>query len=223
MAGTSVGERLQKINSRIASACGRAGRKPESVRVLAVSKLQSIAKIREAYECGQKFFAENYFQEAKAKQEQLVNLPLEWHFIGRIQSNKAKLIAGRFALIHSVDRVAIVEALAKTGVAQDILLQYNVAGEASKGGAAEEELESMLAAARGTKLRVRGLMVMPPLTQNADANRPLFKSAYAKARALGLDELSMGTSQDFEVAVEEGATWIRIGTDVFGPREKDAE
>ncbi len=219
----SVGERLKNLNSRIACACERAGRKPGSVRLLAVSKLQSLAKIREAYEHGQRYFAENYQQEAAVKQEQLASLPVEWHFIGRIQSNKAKLLAGKFSLIHSVDRVSIVEALAKTQIAQNILLQYNVAGEASKGGAAEDELEKMLRAAEGTKLKVGGLMVMPPFVENAEENRAHFQSAARKLRALGLTELSMGTTQDFEVAIEEGATWVRVGTDVFGPREKDEE
>lgn len=201
----------------------KAGRDPRSVRLLAVSKLQGIPKIREAYEEGQRFFAENYQQEAARKMEQLANLQCEWHFIGRIQSNKAKLLAGKFSLIHSVDRVSIVEALAKTGVAQDILLQYNVAGEESKGGGTEEDLEAMLKAASGTKLRVLGLMVMPPFTDDPETVRPFFKRAASKAKELGFAELSMGTSQDFEVAIAEGATWIRIGTDVFGPREKDEE
>lgn len=201
----------------------RAGRDPRSVKLLAVSKLQPIPKIREAYEEGQRFFAENYQQEAAQKMEQLANLQCEWHFIGRIQSNKAKLLAGKFSLIHSVDRVSIVEALAKSHAAQDILLQFNVAGEETKGGGSEEDIDAMLKAAQGTDLRVRGLMVMPPFTDNPESVRNYFRSAYEKARSLGLNELSMGTSQDFEVAIEEGATWVRIGTDVFGPREKDEE
>jgi pyridoxal phosphate enzyme (YggS family) len=183
--------------------------------------LQPIAKIREAYQEGQKYFAENYQQEAALKMEQLANLPVEWHFIGRIQSNKAKLLVGKFSLIHSVDRVSIVEALAKAGIEQNILLQYNVAGETSKGGGTEEDLDAMMKAAQGTNLRVRGLMVMPPFSDDPNGSRIYFRSAYEKARELGLNELSMGTTQDFEVAIEEGATWVRIGTDVFGPREKD--
>jgi pyridoxal phosphate enzyme (YggS family) len=214
----SVSERLEQLNARIAAACARAGRPRESVRLLAVSKLQSLAKIREAYDCGQKYFGENYVQEALGKLEQLASLPAEWHFIGRIQSNKVKQIAGRFALIHSVDRASILEALAKTGRPQDVLLQFNVAGEASKGGADERALEELLAAARGT-VRVRGLMVMPPFTERPEEVRPCFRRAREVAARLGLSELSMGTTQDFEVAIEEGATWIRIGTDVFGPRE----
>jgi len=221
MAGMSVGDRLKKINQRIANACTRAGRDPRSVRLLAVSKLQPLTKIREAYEGGQKDFAENYLQEAALKQEQLANLPVDWHYIGRIQSNKAKLLPGKFKLIHSVDRLSIIDALAKPRIPQEILLQFNVAGEETKGGAAEQELEKMLLHADATKLKVRGLMVMPPFTENPEEVRPFFKRARECAAALGLSELSMGTTQDFEVAIEEGATWIRIGTDVFGPREKD--
>lgn len=221
MAGMSVGDRLNKINQRIENACKKAGRDPHSVRLLAVSKLQPLAKIREAYESGQRDFAENYFQEASAKQNQLVNLSIDWHFVGRIQSNKAKLLAGKFKLIHSVDRLSVIEALAKSNIEQEILLQFNVALEESKGGATEGELEQMLKHAEKTKLKVSGLMVMPPFTNNAEDVRPFFKRARECARALGLSELSMGTTQDFEVAIEEGATWIRIGTDVFGPREKD--
>lgn len=217
----SVGDRLNKINQRIENACKKAGRDPRSVRLLAVSKLQSLAKIREAFECGQRDFAENYFQEASTKQNQLANLPIDWHFVGRIQSNKAKLLAGKFKLIHSVDRLSVIDALAKSNIAQEILLQFNVALEESKGGATEGELEKMLEHAETTKLKVRGLMVMPPFTNNAEDVRPFFKRARECAQALGLGELSMGTTQDFEVAIEEGATWIRIGTDVFGPREKD--
>ena len=217
----SVGERLNKINQRIKNACNKVGRDPHSVRLLAVSKLQPLAKIRGAYESGQRDFAENYLQEASTKQEQLVNLKVDWHFVGRIQSNKAKLLAGKFKLIHSVDRLSVIDALAKSNIEQEILLQFNVALEESKGGATESELEKMLVQAQATKLKVRGLMVMPPFTDNAEDVRPFFKRARECALALGLSELSMGTTQDFEVAIEEGATWIRIGTDVFGPREKD--
>jgi PLP dependent protein len=217
----SVADRLKKLNARIESACRRAGRDPLTVRLLAVSKLQPLSKIRQAYEAGQTHFAENYVQEALNKQEQLANLPVDWHFIGRIQSNKAKMLPGKFKLIHSVDRLSVVDALAKTGVEQEILLQFNVAGEQQKGGATEEELEVMLKHADASKLKVRGLMVMPPFTENPEEVRPFFRRAREKAQALGLSELSMGTTQDFEVAIEEGATWIRVGTDVFGPREKE--
>lgn len=216
----SVSSRLEQIEKRIVAACARAGRPRDSVKLLAVSKLQSLAAIREAYDHGQKDFAENYVQEAVEKMEQLASLPVDWHFIGRIQSNKVKQIAGRFRLIHSVDRESIVEALLKQGRPQEILLQYNVAAEVSKGGADEAEIERLMKLCV-PPLKVRGLMVMPPLSANAEDVRPYFRRARELASRLGLAELSMGTSQDFEVAIEEGATWIRIGTDVFGPREEN--
>lgn len=222
MAGTSVASRLQKINERVAAACARAGRRREDVRILAVSKAQPVAKIREAFAAGQKFFAENYVQEAVEKLEQLVNLPAEWHFIGRIQTNKIKFLTGKFAAIHSVDRVEVALALNSraAGGTQDIFLQYNVGDEASKGGAGEREVEELAARApEWGNLRVRGLMVMPPLFDDGEKSRVFFKKARALAAKLRLNELSMGTSADFEVAIEEGATWVRIGTQIFGERE----
>ena len=232
MDGMSVGERLKNIQSRMNEACVRAGRAPDSVRLLAVSKLQNLEKIREAIDSGQVFFGENYVQEAVEKMGQLASFNLQWHFIGRIQSNKAKLLPGNFALVHSVDRLNVIEAMSKhTGeVAQDILLQFNVADEATKAGAEEAELDRMLefVIIEKPRLRVCGLMVMPPYTENPEQVRPYFKRARWKLEKMReglagrnghpLDQLSMGTSQDFEVAIEEGATWIRIGADVFGPR-----
>jgi pyridoxal phosphate enzyme (YggS family) len=235
MAGESVAERLQNLNSRVLETCRRSGRAPESVRVLAVSKAQSLAKIRSAYDSGQREFAENYAQEAVEKLEQLANLPVQWHFIGRIQSNKVKFLAGRFWAIHSVDRYSIAQALDKQcealGRVQNIFLQFNVAGEATKGGAAEADLENLFNALLGfAHLRVLGLMVMPPLELEPEAARGCFALARRKLEELraGLSadalrqhpcaELSMGTSHDFEQAIEEGATWIRVGSEIFGPR-----
>lgn len=222
MPGTSVADNLNRIRERVESVCRRAGRDPASVRILAVSKAQPIPKIRAAYEAGQKFFAENYVQEAMQKLEQLQSLPVEWHFIGRIQSNKVKFLAGKFTVIHSVDRTSTAARLnsLSPGRVQDIFLQYNVAGEESKGGGGEREVEEMAErAAEWPNLRVRGLMVMPPLFDNPEDARPFFKKARALAEKLRLNELSMGTSSDFEVAIEEGATWIRVGTQIFGERE----
>jgi len=222
MDGTSVASRLQKINERVAAACARAGRAPGSVKILAVSKGQPIAKIREAFGCGQKYFAENYVQEAVEKLGQLQNLPAEWHFIGRIQSNKIKFLESKFTCIHSIDRVETAVALNSRSAAkpQDIFLQYNVADEASKAGGGEREVEELARhAAEWPNLRVRGLMVMPPLFDDPEQARPFFKKARALAAKLRLNELSMGTSADFETAIEEGATWIRIGTQIFGERQ----
>jgi PLP dependent protein len=237
MVGTSVAHNLSKIEERISAACARAQRPRSSVRLLAVSKLHSIDKIREAYAAGQRDFAENYAQEAMDKQKLVKDLPdLIWHFIGRIQSNKVKSLAGHFSLIHSVESLKVADFFNRNsiGVPQKILLQYNVAGEASKGGADLAALfQTVIGTTEHENIRVHGLMVMPPLTENAETVRPYFKQArevLQKIRdrlgpeTLGrhpLNELSMGTSQDFEVAIEEGATLIRLGTDVFGAREKE--
>jgi pyridoxal phosphate enzyme (YggS family) len=220
MTGVSIENRLQKIRDRVAAACARAGRDANSVKILAVSKGQDFAQIRQAALCGQNFFGENYAQEATEKMEKLEGLPLAWHFIGRIQSNKIKHLVGRFAVIHSVDRLNIAEAIsAASSTPQEIFLQYNVADEVTKAGAAEAGLAA-LAFKMGAlpNIRLTGLMVMPPLSSDLEEVRPYFKKARALATNLGLNELSMGTSSDFEVAIEEGATWIRTGTEIFGPR-----
>lgn len=219
--GTSVAIRLEKINERVAAACARSGRRREDVRVLAVSKLQPVSKIREAFVAGQIYFAENYVQEAVDKLGQLADLPIEWHFIGRLQTNKIKMVAGHFAAIHSVDRLEVAQGLnARTSSrVQDIFLQYNVALEASKGGASEKEVMDLVErASQWPNLQVRGLMVMPPLFKNVEEARPFFKKARVLAEKLRLNELSMGTSADFAVAIEEGATWVRIGSEIFGER-----
>lgn len=217
----SIENRLRQVQERVAKACARAGRAPESVRILAVSKAQLPEKVRQAAMRGQKYFGENYVQEAVDKVAQLEGLGLQWHFIGRIQSNKIKQLAGRFAVIHSVDRLSVAEGIQQVSNApQEIFLQYNVADEASKGGAGAAEIERLAAQVRALpNLNLTGLMVMPPLFPNPEQVRPFFKKARDLAAKLGLNELSMGTSADFEVAVEEGATWIRTGTDIFGPRD----
>lgn len=233
MVGQSVAANLEKIRARIAAAARRSGRKLEDIHLLAVSKKQDLHKIRSAYDHGQRDFAENYVQEARTKLEQLQNLRAAWHFIGRIQSNKLKMLAGSFEYIHSIDRIGLLKALNDLSVngRQKIFLQYNVASETSKGGAAESELESLLnEALKCANLEVMGLMVMPPLFENAEEARPLMKQARLKLESLKaavgssnkapLNQLSMGTSHDFEIAVEEGSTWIRIGSEIFGPREE---
>lgn len=234
MASVSVAANLAKINEKIAASCKRSGRDPWTVNVLAVSKLHSAAMVREAYASGQRDFAENYVQEALAKIEELKDLPdIRWHFIGRIQSNKVKLLNGPFVLVHSLDRLSVARDMGSATRPQNVLLQYNVAAEQSKGGAAADELEKLFHSLRVQDMRnvrVAGLMVMPPLVQKAEEARPFFAEARSMLSRLRaelepsektwhpLAELSMGTSQDYEVAVEEGATWIRVGTELFGPR-----
>lgn len=239
MAGLSVADRLKKLDMRVRAACEACGRDPASVNVLAVSKLQPLNAVREAYDCGLRDFAENYVQEAVEKLGQLESLPVRWHFIGRIQSNKAKALGGgRFAVIHSVDRESIAEALNKAAGGggsdskrQDIFLQYNVAGEATKGGAGVDSIESLarFVVSNCPRLRVLGLMAMPPLDEDPTPHfratremlRKLNAALSAEERAVHpFDQLSMGTTADFEKAIPEGATWIRIGTDIFGPREE---
>lgn len=228
----SIAQNLNEIEKKIGEACARSGRTRASVKLLAVSKLQSIEKIREAYEWGQRAFAENYAQEAISKQELLADLKdISWHFIGRIQSNKVKMLAGRFAVIHSVESLKIADFFNRTEERQDILLQFNVAHEASKGGLEEKNLFSMCEAlVNHQNIRLLGLMVMPPLVANAEEVRPYFRKAAEVLQRIRdkvgpevlsrhpLTELSMGTSQDFMVAIEEGATWIRLGTNIFGSR-----
>ena len=243
MTGLSVEKRLFNLRQRIQIACARSGRPQESVQLLAVSKLQDSQRIREALACGQRDFAENYVQEAAEKQAQLENSVLRWHFIGRIQSNKVKQLTGKFEAIHSVDRARILQLLnsqgAALGVVQKIFLQYNVANESSKAGAGDAELGELMESLRSsTHLSALGLMVMPPLSENPEDSRTHFVRARATLARLeaGLrmrsenpflseerarhpfNQLSMGTSHDFEVAIEEGATWVRIGSELFGPR-----
>lgn len=239
MVGLSVSHRLDAIRERMDKACIRAGRKPESVNLLAVSKFQSLHKIREAYDHGQRHFAENYVQEALMKIEQLESLSIQWHFIGRIQSNKVKFLPGKFDFIHSVDRASTADALnrqvIKMGLKQrpSIFLQYNVAQETSKGGGDEIEIENLVKfIGQLPQVRMVGLMVMPPLATEAAAARPHFAAAREFLQSLRaslpsevlaqhpLDQLSMGTSHDFEVAIEEGATWVRVGSEIFGSREE---
>ncbi len=232
MVGVSVGDRLKNLNLEIQKITESCGRSLNSVHLIAVSKLQSVAQIRAAYACGQLDFAENYVQEAGDKLEELADLPLRWHFIGRIQSNKVRFLVGKYDLIHSVDREKVIQELNQVsfdrGCVQKILLQYNVAEEESKGGTSGDQLEDLArAACQQPNLRVLGLMVMPPQVDDAEKVRRYFsesRSVLADLRAKmqsvehPLDQLSLGTSQDYRVAIEEGANWIRVGTQIFGAR-----
>jgi pyridoxal phosphate enzyme (YggS family) len=201
---------------------------PSGCEILAVSKLQGEEKIRDLFARGQRKFAENYFQEALQKQLDLKDLDIEWHFIGRLQKNKAKLVVGNFALIHSVDSLALAQILSATAVkknlTQKILLQMNLAGEATKGGFTKENLSEHLAEVFVLPhLQVVGLMTMPPLADNAEQSRPYFRELKELEVSLSnkhpnMNTLSMGTSIDYKVAAEEGATLVRLGTILFGER-----
>lgn len=222
-------ERLRDINAAIATAAGAAGRDPGDVALVAVSKYQPVDALQAVHAVGQTDFGENYIQEALEKQEQFPASAVRWHFTGRLQRNKAKFVPGRFALVHTVDSLRLAQMLdkkaAEAGVRQDILLQVSLAGEEQKAGLTPEALWDVLEHTVGlAHVRVRGLMTMPPFFNDPEGVRPLFRQLrelrdQAQKRAeVALPHLSMGMSGDFEVAIAEGATLVRIGTRLFGPR-----
>lgn len=201
---------LAAVKGRIAAACARAGRSPESVKLVAVSKVQPIEKIRDAIAAGHRVFGENYAQEYREKASLLPDA--EWHFIGALQTNKVKLLHG-VALIHTCDRPSLAREIAKRLPGQAVLLEVNVGREPQKAGVLPEEAASLLAQCQG--LEVRGLMCIPPAEGDP---RPHFRALRELGRELGLKELSMGMSADYEIAIEEGATIVRVGTAIFGAR-----
>jgi pyridoxal phosphate enzyme (YggS family) len=230
-----VHSNLAAVRTRIAAAAHRAGRDPGEIRLIAVSKTFPAEAIRAAWDAGQRDFGENKVQEALLKQEQTADLPIQWHLIGHLQSNKAKRAADRFAAIHSIDSVELLErvdaAAAEQGAMPEIFLQVDLAGEETKFGAPQASLESLArAAAAGRAVRLAGLMVLPPWSEDPEAARPYFRRLREIRDALArsgvdaslLSRLSMGMSHDFEVAIEEGATDVRVGTAIFGKRERKA-
>ncbi len=222
--------RLHAVRARIARAAAAAGRDPAEVRLLAASKTFDAAAIREMAACGQHAFGENYVQEALDKQEQLADLPLEWHFIGPIQSNKTRAIAEHFSWVHGVDRLKIAERLSAQrppGLPPlQLCIEVNISGEASKGGVPVAELPALAdAVAALPRLQLRGLMAIPAPAADMDAQRAAFRQlrlaqADLVARGLLLDTLSIGMSSDLEAAILEGATIVRVGTALFGERKK---
>jgi PLP dependent protein len=225
----TIAENWRAVRARVAAACERAGRPAGDVTIVAVSKTHPAAAIREAHAAGAADFGENYAQELAAKAAELaIQPPPRWHFIGRLQRNKARLVAGRVALIHAVDGVELAAELARrtAGTAQPILLAVNVAGEATKGGVTLEAapaLAAALAAVPGVSLD--GLMTMPPPDDDPEASRSHFDALRTLRDRLqdqlgrALPVLSMGMSHDFEVAIACGATHVRIGTAIFGSRD----
>ena len=201
---------------------------PPGVTLVAISKTQPPEAIREAYRAGQRHFGENYAQEWRAKAEALADLPdLVWHFVGGLQTNNARLLAGRVQWVHTVDRIELARELSRrtaaAGAALKVLLEVNVGGEAQKSGCAPAEVAALAATVRGLPgLSLEGLMCIPP--PEADP-RPHFRALRALRDALGLRELSMGMSADWRVAVAEGATLVRLGTAIFGarPPRRDGE
>ena len=211
---------------RIGLAAERAGREPSEVRLIAVTKTVAPETIKEALGAGLRTFGENRVQEALAKARELQGLGIEWHLIGHLQKNKAKAAVGIFEMIHSVDSIGLMELLdshaRRLGKVQRALIQVKLAPEdTSKHGTGKKEVKGLLMAADGMKnLRVEGLMTIPPFFDDPDRARPYFKTLKTLADEYGLKELSMGMTGDFEVAVEEGATMVRIGSAIFGGRTK---
>jgi pyridoxal phosphate enzyme (YggS family) len=226
-------QRLIRVQARIAQALADAGRAATTVRLLAVSKTFDAASVRELAGCGQREFGENYVQEALDKQRALRDLPLEWHFIGPIQSNKTRAIAENFSWVHSIDRLKIAERLSAQRPAGlpplQVCIELNVSGEASKGGVAAAELPALAAALSALPgLQLRGLMAIPAPATDVTAQRAAFRQVRVAfdalvARGHALDTLSMGMSADLEAAILEGATIVRIGTALFGERIKHAQ
>ena len=223
---STLADNLSAISARIASAAQAVGRDPASVQLLAVSKTKPASAIREIHAAGVRDFGENYLQEALTKQQALSDLPLIWHFIGPIQSNKTKAIAEHFDWVHSVDRLKIAQRLSEqrpAGLAPlNICLQVNVSGEDSKSGCTPVDLPALAkAVAALPNLRLRGLMAIPEPTEDRDTQEAAFASLRKLQEGLGfgLDTLSMGMSHDLEAAIAQGATWVRIGTALFGARD----
>lgn len=226
----TICENLDLTNERIRAAAEAAGRDPASVRLVAVSKTRPAADIITAFLAGQKVFGENYIQELVPKLAE-VHEAVQWHFIGHLQSNKVKYIAGQVALIHSVDRVSLAMEIdrqwGRLGKVCDVLIQVNISGEATKSGTTEAgAIQLVRECALLPNIRVKGLMTMPPFFDDPDAARPYFAELRRLSETISaqqidgvdMEELSMGMSGDFEAAIQEGATLVRVGTAIFGQR-----
>lgn len=228
---TQLEDRIARVQERIVAACRRSGRRAEEVRLVAVSKTVLPERIRQAYEAGLREFGENRVQEADAKRFVLSDLTATWHLVGHLQTNKAKPARQLFHWVHSVDSLRVAQKLAQaapcSGDKLPVLLQVNLGEEPTKFGARQEETVALAGqVGQLPTLELRGLMVIPPLAENSEEARPFFRrlrelAAFIDSRGLPgvcMRELSMGMSEDFEVAIEEGATIVRVGTAIFGPR-----
>ncbi len=225
-----VKENLRRVQERIAAAARRAGREPSEIVLVGASKSVDVERIRAAIEAGLQHIGENYAQEAWAKYQKIGDA-VTWHFIGRLQTNKAKLVVRFCRFVQSLDRLALAEELDRrakqVGRVIECLLEVNIGGEATKGGVPPEEVASFLRQVSGlTNLQVVGLMAMPPYFPDPEDVRPYFRAMaelferLKREAPLGVEMryLSMGMSHDFEVAIEEGANIVRVGTAIFGPR-----
>jgi len=224
--------RIKGVLERIAEAAERAGREPTEVGLVAVTKTHPAAAVREAADAGLTVFGENYIQEARDKIEELADLDLSWHFIGHLQRNKAKYAVRMFDLIHSVDSLKLAKEIdkeaAKHGKIQDVLVQVNLGNEPTKSGTGQDEAAALCReASRLDHIKIRGLMTLPPFFDEPEKARPFFAAlrrlrdqiAALSIEGVFMEALSMGMTGDFEAAVEEGATWVRIGTAIFGARQ----
>lgn len=228
---TNIAEKIHDIHQRIQDSSSRAGRNSNDIQLLAVSKTQTPSRILEAYNTGQRAFGENYLQEARDKQQVLDDLDIEWHFIGPIQSNKTREIATHFSWVHSVDRLKIAERLSKQRPAGlpllNICIQVNIDNESTKAGATLEELASLANAINILpNLALRGLMAIPAKRDDMEAQQQVFERVAKTMQrltlsnpTLQLDTLSMGMSDDMDAAIASGATIIRVGSAIFGPRK----
>ncbi|MEK6660876.1 MAG: YggS family pyridoxal phosphate-dependent enzyme [candidate division NC10 bacterium] len=228
--GEGVRERIEQVRRRIAEAAGRSGRDPNDVQLVAVTKSVVVSQIREALDAGLKVFGENRIQEAKGKVALLSSPSIQWHLVGTLQTNKSKLAVELFELIHSLDSVKLAASMDRHGAALRkqvrALIEVNLEGESDKSGLHESELLPLLQACRAyAHLTIEGLMAIPPFHRNPQDARPYFRRLHLlRDRAADthpdyrLRHLSMGMSNDFEVAIEEGATLVRIGTAIFGNR-----
>jgi PLP dependent protein len=224
-APNAVAERLAAVRERIARAAHRAHRAPDSVRLVLASKTQPVPAIAAAYAAGARDFGENYVQEAVAKSAGLSGLPdLRWHLIGHLQANKARAAAATFAVIQTLDSARLATAFYRLRPRMPVLIEVNLAGEASKSGVAPDAVEALIDAVRD-QVEVGGLMTVPPVAADPEGARPYFarlrelRDRLAATSGLGLRDLSMGMTNDYEVAIEEGATIVRIGRAIFGERK----
>ena len=223
---STIAGNIAQVEARIRAAALAVQRDVTSIHLLAVSKTKPAGALREAHAAGIRDFGENYLQEARAKQLELADLPLCWHFIGPIQSNKTRDIAEHFAWVHSVDRLKIAQRLSEQRPANlpplNICIQVNVSGEASKSGCTPADLPALAAAISALpRLKLRGLMAIPEPTEDRAEQDAAFATVRTLQESLnmGLDTLSMGMSHDLESAIARGATWVRIGTALFGARD----
>ena len=223
---STIADNIGLVSQRIRAAADAVQRDASSIHLLAVSKTKPAQAVREAYAAGMHDFGENYLQEALGKQAELTDLPLSWHFIGPIQSNKTRAIAENFAWVHSVDRLKIAQRLSEQRPADlpalNICIQVNVSGEASKSGCTPADLPALATAISALpRLKLRGLMAIPEPTDDRAEQDAAFATVRDLQASLNLelDTLSMGMSHDLESAIAQGATWVRIGTALFGARD----